>query len=58
LTITLKVPAVVAEAINNAGLTVKDVDWLLLHQANIRIMEHAADVNTLVLKLFRLFMAC
>ena len=21
-----------------------DVDWLLLHQANIRIMEHAADV--------------
>jgi 3-oxoacyl-[acyl-carrier-protein] synthase-3 len=21
-----------------------DVDWLLLHQANIRIMEHAAEV--------------
>lgn len=34
----------VSEAIANAGLTVADVDWLLLHQANIRIMEHAAQV--------------
>lgn len=30
------------EAIENAGLTTADVDWLLLHQANIRIMEHAS----------------
>lgn len=40
----MKVPGVVSEAIANAGLTVADVDWLLLHQANIRIMEHAAQV--------------
>ncbi|RYG64729.1 hypothetical protein EON64_13390 [archaeon] len=32
------------EAIRNAGLTPADIDWLLLHQANIRIMEHAANV--------------
>jgi 3-oxoacyl-[acyl-carrier-protein] synthase-3 len=32
------------EALKNAGLMASDVDWLLLHQANIRIMEHAADV--------------
>ena len=31
-----------AEAIANAGLEVADIDWLLLHQANIRIMEHVA----------------
>ncbi len=35
-------PVVVKEAIDNAGLTTDDVDWLLLHQANIRIMEHAS----------------
>lgn len=34
----------VEAAIKNAGLKVSDVDWLLLHQANIRIMEHAAKV--------------
>jgi 3-oxoacyl-[acyl-carrier-protein] synthase III len=39
-----EVPAVVQEALHNAGLTANDVDWLLLHQANIRIMEHAASV--------------
>lgn len=39
-----EVPAVVEEALANAGLTANDVDWLLLHQANIRIMEHAAKV--------------
>ena len=39
-----QVPAVIFEAIENAGLTAADVDWLLLHQANIRIMEHAAEV--------------
>lgn len=32
------------EAIQNAGLVPSDLDWLLLHQANIRIMEHAASV--------------
>jgi 3-oxoacyl-[acyl-carrier-protein] synthase-3 len=32
------------EALKNAGLMASDVDWLLLHQANIRIMEHAAGV--------------
>jgi 3-oxoacyl-[acyl-carrier-protein] synthase-3 len=35
---------VIVEALKNAGLMASDVDWLLLHQANIRIMEHAADV--------------
>ena len=42
--VPMQVPAVVSEAISNAGLSVSDVDWLLLHQANIRIMEHAAEV--------------
>ncbi len=37
-------PTVVLEAIQNAGLVPSDLDWLLLHQANIRIMEHAAEV--------------
>ena len=37
-------PIVIQEAIANAGMKVSDVDWLLLHQANIRIMEHAAGV--------------
>lgn len=31
------------EALTNAGLTPSDVDWLLLHQANERIMDHAAS---------------
>jgi 3-oxoacyl-[acyl-carrier-protein] synthase III len=39
-----EVPDVIAEGLTNAGLAPSDVDWLLLHQANIRIMEHAADV--------------
>jgi 3-oxoacyl-[acyl-carrier-protein] synthase-3 len=39
-----EVPTVVLEAIQNAGLVPSDLDWLLLHQANIRIMEHAAEV--------------
>jgi len=39
-----EVPDVISEALRNAGLKPGDVDWLLLHQANIRIMEHAADV--------------
>jgi 3-oxoacyl-[acyl-carrier-protein] synthase III len=40
----LKVPDVIMEALVNSGLQTSDVDWLLLHQANIRIMEHAAQV--------------
>ena len=39
-----EVPEVIKEGLANAGLEASDVDWLLLHQANIRIMEHAADV--------------
>jgi len=39
---TGRVPEVVAEAMENAGVTAEDVDWLLLHQANIRIMETVA----------------
>ena len=38
------VPDVISEGLENAGMTVADVDWLLLHQANIRIMEHASQV--------------
>ena len=30
------------EAIQNAGLVPSDLDWLLLHQANIRIMQKVA----------------
>ena len=37
----MKVPDVIEEALKNAGMRVSDLDWLLLHQANIRIMEHA-----------------
>lgn len=40
---TRRVPEVVAEALENAGLEAGDVDHLLLHQANIRIMEIVAD---------------
>lgn len=39
---TREVPTVLEEALQEAGLTVDDVDWLLLHQANIRIMETVA----------------
>eukprot|EP00747_Dinoflagellata_sp_TGD_P206311 gnl/TRDRNA2_/TRDRNA2_80031_c2_seq1.p1 gnl/TRDRNA2_/TRDRNA2_80031_c2~~gnl/TRDRNA2_/TRDRNA2_80031_c2_seq1.p1 ORF type:complete len:262 (-),score=42.93 gnl/TRDRNA2_/TRDRNA2_80031_c2_seq1:121-876(-) len=39
---TRNVPRVLKEALSNAGLKVEDVDWLLLHQANIRIMETVA----------------
>ena len=42
--LSLQVPDVIMEALVNAGLQTSDVDWLLLHQANIRIMEHAAQV--------------
>ena len=38
-----KVPSVLGEALANAGMTADDVDWLLLHQANIRIIEAVAN---------------
>jgi 3-oxoacyl-[acyl-carrier-protein] synthase III len=34
---------VIEEALENAGLEVGQVDWLLLHQANIRIMDVVAE---------------
>lgn len=40
---TREVPKVLSEALDNAGMTVDQVDWLLLHQANIRIMEVVAQ---------------
>jgi 3-oxoacyl-[acyl-carrier-protein] synthase-3 len=40
---TREVPAVLKEALESADMTVDQVDWLLLHQANIRIMEIVAD---------------
>lgn len=39
---TREVPRVVQEALEQADMTADDVDWLLLHQANIRIMEVVA----------------
>jgi 3-oxoacyl-[acyl-carrier-protein] synthase-3 len=39
---TTMVPQVLGEALENAGVAAADVDWLLLHQANIRIMEVVA----------------
>jgi 3-oxoacyl-[acyl-carrier-protein] synthase-3 len=39
---TREVPRVVSEALEEANMTPDDIDWLLLHQANIRIMETVA----------------
>ena len=39
---TGRVPEVLKEALANAGVVADEVDWLLLHQANIRIMETVA----------------
>jgi 3-oxoacyl-[acyl-carrier-protein] synthase III len=39
---TREVPEVLTECLEAAGMTVDQVDWLLLHQANIRIMESVA----------------
>lgn len=36
------VPAVIDSALENAGLTKEDVDWLVMHQANQRILDAAA----------------
>lgn len=38
-----RVPEILLEALGNAGMTAEEVDWLLLHQANIRIMEAVAS---------------
>jgi len=40
---TREVPIVVEQALEDANMKVDDIDWLLLHQANIRIMEAVAD---------------
>lgn len=40
---TREVPRVINEALEAADMKVEDVDWLLLHQANIRIMETVAN---------------
>lgn len=39
---TREVPRVINEALDAADMDVEDVDWVLLHQANIRIMETVA----------------
>jgi len=39
---TREVPEVLNECLEAAGMSVDQVDWLLLHQANIRIMETVA----------------
>jgi len=39
---TGRVPEVLAEALVNAGVKADEIDWLLMHQANIRIMETVA----------------
>jgi len=39
---TREVPRVLKEGLEAADMTADDVDWLLLHQANIRIMEVVA----------------
>ncbi|AFZ45531.1 3-oxoacyl-(acyl-carrier-protein) synthase III [Halothece sp. PCC 7418] len=38
-----KVPEVISKALFHADLTSEDVDWLLLHQANQRIMDAVAQ---------------
>jgi len=38
-----RVPEVIEKALFHANLTVQDVDWLLLHQANQRILDAVGD---------------
>ena len=38
-----KVPEVVEKALFRANLTIADIDWLVLHQANQRILDAVAD---------------
>lgn len=37
------VPTVIGGALENAGLQKEDIDWLVLHQANMRILSSAAE---------------
>ncbi len=37
-----KIPEVILAALGEAGMTVDDIDWFLLHQANVRINEAIA----------------
>jgi 3-oxoacyl-[acyl-carrier-protein] synthase-3 len=39
---TSRVPEVLNEALETAGVKAEDLDWVVLHQANIRIMETVA----------------
>ncbi len=39
---TKQVPACIQQALDKSGMTVNDVDWFLLHQANVRIIESVA----------------
>ena len=39
---TKQVPACIQQALDKAGMTVEDVDWFMLHQANVRIIESVA----------------
>ena len=39
---TTKVPKVLKEALAQADMTADDIDWVVMHQANIRIMETVA----------------
>lgn len=38
-----KIPALIKECLEKNQLTVEDIDWLLLHQANERILKAVAD---------------
>jgi 3-oxoacyl-[acyl-carrier-protein] synthase-3 len=38
-----EVPAVLAELLQSSGLTADQLDWLLLHQANQRILNAVAE---------------
>ena len=38
-----KVPEIIDKALFRAQLTVEDIDWLLLHQANQRILDAVAQ---------------
>lgn len=40
---TREVPRVINESLESADMSIDDVDWILLHQANIRIMETVAS---------------
>ncbi|CAD7698337.1 unnamed protein product [Ostreobium quekettii] len=37
------VPKIIEEALEKGGLTSEDIDWLVMHQANMRILSAAAE---------------